>query len=47
MAGEGLLRVDDTKSSPGTAPSIPQFAIKMLPTVEHLPYLGEQTVIFP
>lgn len=48
VAGEGLKRVDETKSAAGrrTVP-LPRFAIEMLETRRSLPYLGEQTVIFP
>jgi hypothetical protein len=46
--GEGLLRVDEAKSAAGrrTIP-LPRFAVEMLQKRRHLPYLGEQTVIFP
>lgn len=48
VPGEGLLRVDETKSAAGcrTIP-LPKFAVVMLQKRRHLPYLGEQTVIFP
>ena len=48
VPGEGLLRVDGTKSAAGrrTIP-LPGFAVEMLQKRRHLPYLGEQTVIFP
>jgi integrase len=48
VPGEGLLRVDETKSAAGrrTIP-LPRFAVEMLQKRRHLPYLGEQTVIFP
>lgn len=48
MTGEGLLRVDETKSMAGrrTLP-LPQFATEMLQKRKHLPYFGEQEVIFP
>jgi integrase len=48
VAGKGLARIDDTKSDAGkrTIP-LPQFAITVLTERRHLPYLGEQTVIFP
>jgi integrase len=48
VPGEGLFRVDDTKSAAGhrTLP-LPRFAIEMLQRRRHLPYLGEQEVIFP
>lgn len=48
VSGEGLMRVDETKSAAGrrTIP-LPRFAVEMLQKRRHLPYLGEQTVIFP
>jgi integrase len=48
VPGEGFFRVDDTKSAAGhrTIP-LPRFAIEMLERRRHLPYLGEQEVIFP
>jgi len=48
VAGEGLTRVDETKSAAGrrTVP-LPLFAVAMLTARRDLPYLGEQTVIFP
>jgi hypothetical protein len=48
VAGEGLQRVNETKSAAGrrTVP-LPQFAVEMLRTRRRLPYLGEQAVIFP
>jgi integrase len=48
VAGEGLRRVDETKSAAGrrTVP-LPRFAVEMLRKRRGLPYLGEQTVIFP
>ena len=48
VPGQGLLRVDETKSAAGrrTIP-LPRFAVEMLRKRRHLPYLGEQTVIFP
>lgn len=48
VTGEGLLRVDETKSTAGrrTLP-LPQFATEMLKKRRHLPYYGEQEVIFP
>ncbi len=47
VPGEGLFRVDDTKSAAGhrTLP-LPKFAIEMLERRRQLPYLGEQEVIF-
>ncbi len=46
--GEGLQRVDETKSAAGrrTVP-LPQFAAAMLRDRRALPYLGEQVMIFP
>lgn len=48
VTGQGLMRVDETKSTAGrrTLP-LPKFAIEMLQKRRHLPYLGEQEVIFP
>jgi integrase len=48
VPGEGLMRVDETKSAAGrrTIP-LPRFAVEMLQRRRHLPYRGEQTVIFP
>lgn len=48
VTGQGLMRVDKTKSTAArrTLP-LPQFAIEMLQKRRHLPYLGEQAVIFP
>ena len=48
VPGEGLMRVDETKSAAGrrTIP-LPRFAVAMLQKRRHLPYLGEQPVIFP
>jgi integrase len=48
VSGEGLQRVDETKSAAGrrTVP-VPQFAAQMLQIRQHLPYRGEQAVIFP
>nr|WP_272952244.1 site-specific integrase [Mycolicibacterium vanbaalenii] len=48
VTGQGLMRVDETKSTAGrrTLP-LPKFAIEMLQKRRHLPYFGEQTVIFP
>ena len=48
MPGQGLLRVDETKSAAGrrTIP-LPRFAIDMLEGRRSLPYLGEQGIIFP
>jgi integrase len=46
--GKGLVRIEDTKSDAGqrTLP-LPRFAIDMLRERRNLPFLGEQTVIFP
>jgi integrase len=48
VAGEGLKRVDETKSAAGrrTVP-LPRFAIEMLRNRLALPYFGQQAVIFP
>jgi integrase len=48
VSGEGLQRVDETKSAAGrrTVP-LPQFAVTMLRDRRALPYLGQQEVIFP
>jgi integrase len=48
VSGEGLVRVDETKSAAGrrTVP-VPQFAVQMLQIRHRLPYRGEQAVIFP
>ncbi len=48
VPGQGLVRVDETKSAAGrrTIP-LPRFAIDMLAQRRRLPYLGEQTIIFP
>jgi integrase len=48
VPGEGLQRVDETKSAAGrrTIP-LPKFAIETLQNRRLLPYLGEQAVIFP
>jgi integrase len=48
VAGEGLQRVDETESAAGrrTVP-LPRFAVDILRARRVLPYLGEQTVIFP
>lgn len=48
MPGQGLLRVDETKSTAGrrTIP-LPRFAIDMLEKRRQLPYLSQQPVIFP
>ncbi|VBA60558.1 Tyrosine recombinase XerD [Mycobacterium attenuatum] len=48
VPSEGLLRVDETKSTAGrrTVP-LPKFAVEMLLKRRQRPYLGEQAVIFP
>jgi integrase len=48
VTGNGLVRVDETKSAAGrrTLP-LPGFAVDMLRVRRALPYLGEHTVIFP
>jgi integrase len=48
VSGEGLLRVDETKSAAGrrTVP-VPLFAVEMLRIRRRLSYLGERAVIFP
>jgi integrase len=48
IAGQGLVRVDETKSAAGrrTVP-LPRFALETLEKRRQVPYLGEQTVIFP
>jgi integrase len=48
VSGEGLQRVDETKSAAGrrTVP-LPQFAVAMLRDRRALRYLGQQEVIFP
>ena len=45
---QGLVRIDETKSAAGrrTIP-LPRFAVDMLRARRQLPYLGEQTIIFP
>jgi integrase len=47
-AGKGLQRIDETKTAAGrrTLP-LPTFAVTVLSTRRGLPYLGEQTMIFP
>ncbi|WP_445165897.1 site-specific integrase [Mycolicibacterium sp. Dal123E01] len=46
--GKGMQRYDTTKTEAGlrTLP-LPRFAVDMLTERRYLPYLGEQTVIFP
>ncbi len=48
VRGQGLARVDETKSAAGrrTIP-LPRFAVDMLQRRRGLPYLGEQKIIFP
>jgi integrase len=48
VSGQGLQRVDETKSSAGrrTVP-LPPFAVEMLRNRRVLAYLGQQAVIFP
>jgi integrase len=48
VAGEGLRRVDETKSTAGrrTVP-LPNFAVAMLAARRQLPRFGEAKVIFP
>src|SRR5271168_2376982 len=47
-AGHGLMRVDETKSAAGrrTLP-LPSFAVAVLSARRSLPYLGQQTMVFP
>ncbi|MGV0717172.1 site-specific integrase [Mycolicibacterium sp. XJ662] len=48
VSGEGLRRVDETKSAAGRRiVPLPQFAVEMLRNRRGLPYLGQQEVIFP
>lgn len=48
VAGEGLTRVDETKSAAGRRiVPLPLFAVAMLTARRQVPYLGEQAVIFP
>ena len=48
VAGEGLQSIPVTKSAAGrrTLP-LPRFAVEMLAARREMPYLGEQTMIFP
>jgi integrase len=47
-AGEGLLRIDDTKTAAGRRMlPLPTFAVTVLSARLSLPYLGEQSMIFP
>lgn len=47
-AGKGLVRIDDTKTAAGrrTLP-LPTFAVTVLSVRRSLPYLGQQTMVFP
>ena len=46
--GEGLQRIDDTKTDAGKRTiGLPKFAIAALIERRNLPFLGEQSVIFP
>jgi integrase len=47
-AGKGLVRVDETKTAAGrrTLP-LPSFAVTVLSGRRSLPYLGQQTMVFP
>ena len=46
--GEGLQRIDDTKTDAGKRTiSLPRFAVSALIERWNLPFLGEQSVIFP
>jgi integrase len=47
-AGKGLIRLDETKTAAGrrTLP-LPGFAVTVLSARRALPYLGQQTMIFP
>jgi len=47
-AGKGLVRVDETKTAAGrrTLP-LPNFAATVLSARRSLPYLGQQTMVFP
>jgi integrase len=48
VSGEGLQRVDETKSAAGRRiVPVPLFAVEMLRIRRHLSYRGERTVIFP
>jgi integrase len=48
VPGKGLVRVDETKTAAGrrTIP-LPKFAVETLQSRRALPYLGEQSMIFP
>jgi integrase len=47
-AGKGLIRLDETKTAAGrrTLP-LPSFAVTVLSARRAVPYLGQQTMIFP
>ena len=47
-AGKGLMRIDETKTAAGrrTLP-LPAFGVTVLTVRRTLPYLGEQSMIFP
>jgi integrase len=47
-AGRGLIRVDETKTAAGrcTLP-LPSFAVTVLSARRSLPYLGQQSMVFP
>jgi integrase len=47
MLGHRQRRLDETKSTARRTIPLPKFAIEMLHRRRHLPYFGEQTVIFP
>jgi integrase len=48
VAGEGLKRVDETKSAAGRRiVPLPEFAVAMLTARRQLPGVGGQSVIFP
>jgi integrase len=47
-AGKGLMRIDETKTAAGrrTLP-LPSFAVTVLTTRRSVPYLGQQSMVFP
>jgi integrase len=47
-AGKGLMRIDETKTAAGrrTLP-LPRFAVTVLTARRSLPYLGQQSMVFP
>jgi integrase len=47
-AGKGLMRIDETKTAAGrrTLP-LPSFAVTVLTARRSLPYLGQQSMVFP